>query len=155
MEIRIRKAEASDLPAIHRLVGELAAYEKAPEEFVADLEEYARCFEQGIFQSHVAEVEGRVVGMTVFYLGFSTWKGRMLYLEDFVVSEPYRRLGVGQRLFEAYLATARELGCKVAKWQVLDWNQPAIEFYKKQGAVLETNWWNGKLFFDSNLERYC
>jgi len=148
MEIILRKAKKADLPAIHELVRELAIYEKAEHEFTASLEDYYRDFEADIFDAHVAEVDGEVVGMALYYMTYSTWKGRMFYLEDFVVKEAYRRYGIGQRLFDAFVAEARRRECRMAKWQVLDWNEPAVNFYKKNNAVIESNWWNGKLFFE-------
>lgn len=147
MSVNIRKAKKEDLPAIHGLVRELAIYEKAEEEFVATLKEYEKDFEEGIFQSTVAEMDGQVVGMTLYYMTYSTWKGRMLYLEDFVVKASHRRYGIGQRLFDAFLEEARAQGCHMVKWQVLDWNRPALDFYEKNKAIIEKNWWNGKIIF--------
>lgn len=145
-EIVIEPANRADLPAIHQLVRELAIYEKAEAEFVASLEDYYQDFEDGVFESIVAKVDGKVVGMVLYYLTYSTWKGRMLYLEDFVVSEAYRRFSIGQKLFDAYLNRATELNCRLAKWQVLDWNKPALNFYLKNDALIEKGWWNGKIF---------
>lgn len=142
----MREATRADLPAIHELVAELAEYEKAPQEFVATLTEYQRDFDAGFFEALVAEHAGQIVGMMVWYRAYSTWKGRMLYLEDFVVRADWRRRGVGEKLWEHLVAKARQLGCKLIKWQVLDWNEPAIRFYEKIGAEIEKGWWNGKLF---------
>ena len=147
LQVSIRPAVAADLPAIHALVRELAIYEKAEAEFTAALSVYTDNFAAGVFRAHVAEHDGEVIGMALYYLTFSTWKGRMLYLEDFVVREAYRRGGVGQRLFDAFLQTAKAMDCTMAKWQVLDWNQPAIDFYKKNDAVIEQQWYNGKIIF--------
>ncbi|MBK7872500.1 MAG: GNAT family N-acetyltransferase [Saprospiraceae bacterium] len=146
MEIIIRKAQKQDIPAIHALVRELAIYEKAEDQFVATIEEYERDFDAHIYRTTIAEAEGKVVGMTLSYMAYSTWKGKMLYLEDFVVYEAYRRYGIGQMLFDAFLEEAREEGCRLVKWQVLDWNEPALKFYQKNNAVIETEWWNGKIF---------
>lgn len=146
MDLIVRAATLSDLPAIHELVAELAVYERAPEEFVATLAEYERDFRAGFFNALVAESDGEIVGMMVWYRAYSTWKGRMIYLEDFVVRQSWRRRGVGERLFEALVEKARALGCKLIKWQVLDWNEPALRFYQKIGAEIEKGWWNGKLF---------
>ena len=143
----IRKATLKDIPAIYDLVVALAVYENEPDAVLATLEEYEENFQQGVFQASVAEVEGKVVGMALYYLTYSTWKGRMLYLEDFVVYEEYRRKGIGQLLFDATLATAKEMNCKLLKWQVLDWNEPALQFYRKNQAIIETEWWNGKIVF--------
>lgn len=147
MEILIRDALASDLPAIHGLVRELAIYEKAESAFTATLAAYEADFAQGVFQAKVAEVEGKVVGMVLFFMHYSTWKGKMLYLEDFVVEEAYRRKGIGRLLFNAFLEEAKSRGCALVKWQVLDWNRPALDFYEKFGAVIEKEWWTGKIFF--------
>lgn len=144
--MNIRQATRSDLPAIHRLVGELAEYEKASSEFTATLETYQTDFEAGIFQVLLAEQNEQILGMALYYMTYSTWKGRMLYLEDFVVQEAFRQQGVGQQLFEAFLQEARKMGCKLVKWQVLDWNLPAIKFYEKNKALIEKEWWNGKIF---------
>ena len=145
MAITIRLAGKEDLPAIHQLVRELAIYEKEEASFVATIEEYNRDFEAGWFEALVAEDGAQTVGMAVYYQTFSTWKGKMLYLEDFVVNENYRRDGVGQLLFDAVLAQAKAKGCKLLKWQVLDWNKPALKFYRKNNAIIETEWWNGKI----------
>ena len=150
--ITIRKATTEDIPAIHALVYELAVYEKAPEAHTATLEDYLDDFKNSIFESHVAlDTEGgQVVGMILYYMAYSTWKGRMLYLEDFVVTENYRQYGVGQLLFDTYLAVAKEKKCRLVKWQVLDWNEPAIRFYQKNKAIIEDDWYNGKIFLNEN-----
>ena len=147
MSILIRKAIPDDIPAIHALVRELAIYENAEQEFVATREDYLRDFLAGTFDAIVAEQDAQVIGMVFFYMAYSTWKGRMMYLEDFVVYEQYRRSGVGQLLFDAFLAEAKKQNCVLAKWQVLDWNEPAINFYRKNNATIEQEWYNGKLFF--------
>ncbi len=145
----IRLAKREDLPAIHALVRDLAIYEKAEKEFVASLEDYYRDFDCGIFDTLVAEVQGEIVGMALYYMAYSTWKGRMLYLEDFVVKASMRGRGIGEKLFRAFLAEAEKKGCRLVKWQVLDWNEPAIRFYKKFGALIEEEWLNGKIFLSS------
>lgn len=130
------------------MVHELAIYEKAADAFVATLADYQRDFDAGIFEVLVAEAGQKPIGMALYYMAYSTWKGRMLYLEDFVVREAYRRQGIGRLLFEAFLGRARENGCRMAKWQVLDWNEPALDFYRKYSAEIETTWWNGKIIFE-------
>ncbi len=142
----IRKATLEDLPAIHGLVRELAIYEKAEEEFTATLSDYESDFKENIFEALVAEKEDRIVGMALYYMTYSTWKGKMLYLEDFVVNEALRRIGIGQQLFDAVLNEAKTKGCRLLKWQVLDWNEPAIGFYEKNKATIEKGWYNGKIF---------
>ncbi|MCR9099905.1 MAG: GNAT family N-acetyltransferase [bacterium] len=146
MQINIRPGTADDLPAIHNLVLELAEYEKAAHEFTASLEDYRRDFREGVFEVLVAEQGQTIVGMALYYMTYSTWKGKMLYLEDFVVQGAHRRRGIGDALFDAFLETARAKGCRLVKWQVLDWNEPAIRFYRKKAATIEQEWWNGKIF---------
>ncbi len=144
--IKIRQATLSDIPVIFSLVEELALYEKAPEAVITSVEIYEKDFNAGIFEAIVAEKEGEIIGMALYYMAYSTWKGRMLYLEDFVVRESARRFGVGQLLFDAYLNVAKEKGATLVKWQVLDWNEPAVKFYEKNDAIIEKEWWNGKIF---------
>lgn len=146
-QVLVRKANKQDLKDIHQLVYELAVYEKAGGEFVASLKDYEENFERGFFYALVAELEGNIVGMALYYPAYSTWKGRMMYLEDFVVKEQYRRHGIGEQIFEAFLADAREHSCTMVKWQVLDWNEPALRFYEKKKAIIEKEWWNGKILF--------
>lgn len=145
--ISIRLAEKTDLPAIYDLVKQLADFEKAPEQVTATLQEYEWAFDEGTFAAIVATKEAKVVGVAIYNLTWSTWRGRMLYLEDFIVDESQRNLGIGKSLFDAYISRARELGCALAKWQVLDWNEGAIRFYQRNGATIEKEWWNGKIIF--------
>lgn len=144
----IRKGEANDLPGVFALVKELAEYEKAPEQVTATLDDYQRDFEEDIYDFIVAEKNGDIVGIALYYMTYSTWKGRMLFLEDFVVREELRGQGLGQLLFDATIAEAKHRECKLLKWEVLDWNEPAIQFYLKNNAVLEKNWWDGKIYFN-------
>jgi len=144
--IIIRPATEADIPAIHALVYELAVYEKEPEAVFTTPEEYLEDFRKGLFESHVAEMDGKVVGMTLFFMMYSSWKGKMLYLDDFVVNEQYRRYGVGQKLYDDFIEEGRRRGCRLVKWQVLDWNEPAIKFYEKNHAIIEKGWWNVKKF---------
>jgi len=143
----IRKATYDDLEAVHRLVGALAVYEKAADEFLATMEVYQNNWKNKVFDIIIAEKEEKVIGMALYYLTFSTWKGRMMYLEDFVVDEDYRQQGIGQLLFDAFIAESKAQDCKLVKWQVLDWNSPAVNFYEKNGATIEKEWWNGKIIF--------
>ncbi len=146
-KISVRIAQQEDLNAIHELVGELAIYEKAENEFVATLEMYRKDFADGVFEAIVAETGGEIVGMALYYLSYSTWKGKMLFLEDFVVRQSYRRRGIGDLLFDEVVSIAKAKGCRLLKWQVLDWNKPALGFYAKKNATIEKNWWNGKIIF--------
>ena len=144
MNIIIRKGTKADLPQVHALIMELAVYEKAPEEVtntLADLQEDG-FGEKPVFEFLVAEAENKVVGLCLYYMAYSTWKGKMLFLEDLVVTETHRRFGVGKMLFDAFARRALELGAKRLKWQVLEWNEPAITFYKKLNANLDGEWIN-------------
>jgi GNAT superfamily N-acetyltransferase len=110
------------------------------------LEEYNKQFEEQLFDILVAEHNSTIIGMALYYPTFSTWKGKMMYLEDFVVQEAFRKSGVGQLLFDAFLEEAKTQDCKLVKWQVLDWNEPAINFYKKNNATIEDEWLSCKIF---------
>ena len=149
MEIQIRKAVISDIPSIFNLVLELAVYEKEPDAVETTIADFESAFEHNVFDAYVATHEDQVIGMALFYMTFSTWKGRCLYLEDFYVQPEYRKHSIGQRLFNAFVEEAKRQNVPMAKWQILDWNEPALSFYRKNQATIETNWWNGKLFFKS------
>ncbi len=151
MNLIIREGKASDVPALMALVNELARYEKAPEEVINT---EAKMLEDGFgvnpsFGSFVAEKAGKVIGLSIYYYRYSTWKGRRIYLEDLVVSEEMRGIGAGKLLFEATMAKGKETGCTGMMWQVLDWNKPSIEFYKKYGTKFEEEWLNCSLDFKS------
>ena len=146
-DIQIRFAEEADLQAIRELVVELAIFEKEPDAVKATLTDYKQAFSSGLITMLVAELEGKIIGMTLYYDTFSTWRGKMLYLEDFVVKEQYRSRGIGDLLFDATLADAKARGCKLMKWQVLDWNTGAQKFYERKKAIVEKEWWNGKIVF--------
>ena len=152
MKIDIRPAAIADMPAVHALVRELAVYENAPEQHTATISDYEKDFSDGIFAVQLAvdsdNTEGSetIVGMIFYHFAYSTWRGRMMYLEDFVVTESYRQYGVGQLLFDRFLAISKEKECVMTKWQVLDWNTPAVKFYEKNKAIIEKEWWNGKIF---------
>lgn len=144
--ISIRKGIISDMAAVHKLVIELAVYEKAGDAVSTSVKDYEDALAEGLFEVLVAEEEGEVIGMMLYYMTYSTWKGKMIYLEDFVVQQDYRRFGVGQLLFDAFIAESRKKGAALVKWQVLDWNEPALGFYRKNKAVIEKEWWNCKVF---------
>jgi GNAT superfamily N-acetyltransferase len=143
----IRKANTNDLKAIYDLVVELAVYENEPDAVTATLTDYEKNFNAQVFQTIIAERNGEIIGACIYYITWSTWKGRMVYLEDFIVTAAQRKKGVGQMLFDQFLIEAKEMGATMVKWQVLDWNEPAIQFYEKNKASIEKGWWNGKIFF--------
>jgi GNAT superfamily N-acetyltransferase len=151
MEITVRKATPQDISAIFTLINELALYEKAPHEVTNSEEKMLQdgFGEHPIFQSSVAEYEGKIVGMYVWYIRYSTWKGKGLYLEDIIVTESMRGQKVGDALFKACLHDAKEMGANFMTWQVLDWNEPAINFYKKYNSSFDGGWINVKLLPES------
>lgn len=143
----IRKATKDDLSGIYQLVTDLAIYEKEPNAVKATLQDYQTAYDEDLISAHVAEKDGSLIGMALYYMTFSTWRGHMLHLEDFYVSEQHRSSGTGQKLFDAYIAEAKSRGCKMVKWEVIDWNVKAIKFYERNGATIEKQWWNGKIIF--------
>jgi GNAT superfamily N-acetyltransferase len=149
MSIVIRDAVREDVPAMFELIKELALYEKAPEQVTNTVEQmYADGFgENPIFGTIISEVDGEIVGMALYYYRYSTWKGKRLYLEDLIVSETMRGRGLGEKLLNAIIEKARQTSCTGLMWQVLDWNEPAINFYKKFGARFDEGWVNVHIDF--------
>lgn len=147
MNIHIRVATKQDCPRLLELINELALYEKAPEEVTVTLEEFqeAGFGARPVWKAFVAEVDGLVQGFALYYIRYSTWKGCRLYLEDFIVTEEMRGRGIGKLLFERIVQETREKGFNGMTWQVLDWNEPAINFYNKYQASIEAGWLNASL----------
>ena len=147
--MNIREAKIGDEEAIHGLISELALYEKAPNEVTNTLENLRiDLFVDRVCEALVVENEvSEIVGFALYYRSYSTWKGRCLYLEDFYIKPEFRRGGIGSELFVRVVEVAKKWEVKRMDWQVLDWNEPAIEFYKKHKAVLDPDWVNGRLFF--------
>ncbi|HMG91542.1 MAG TPA: GNAT family N-acetyltransferase [Chryseolinea sp.] len=142
--ITIRVGVKNDLPRVLELVKELAAFEKAPHEVVntVELMEEDGFGAHPIFGLFVAEVEGQIMGISLYYWRYSTWKGKRLYLEDIVVTESMRGQGIGKLLFDRTMQHTLDENCSGMMWQVLDWNEPAITFYKKYGSKLDGEWIN-------------
>jgi len=149
MSIVIRDAVRKDVPIMFELIKELALYEKAPEQVTNTVEQmYVDGFgDNPIFGTIVLEVESEIVGMALYYFRYSTWKGKRLYLEDLIVSETMRGRGLGEKLLESVIEKARQTACTGLMWQVLDWNEPAINFYKKFGAKFDEEWVNVNINF--------
>lgn len=150
MSIKLRKGKEEDLPQILELIKELALYEKAPEQVTNTV---AQMKKDGfgptpVYWFFVAEEDGAIIGTALYYLRYSTWKGVRLYLEDLIVTEAARGRGAGKMLFEACINEAKQNGYSGMVWQVLDWNTPAIEFYKSYGAHLDGEWVNGSIDFE-------
>ncbi len=150
MECHIRPAHATDCPKMMELVHELALFEKAPDEVTVSLEEFADAGfgDNPVWGAFVAEVDQIIVGMSLYYIRYSTWKGRRLYLEDLIVTESYRGKGIGRLLLDRTIAHARTCDYSGMMWQVLDWNEPAIKFYEKYKATFDGEWINVNLNFD-------
>lgn len=148
--IIIRKGKKEDLNQVLQLIKELAEYEKAPQEVTITVEELEKdgFGENPLYWLWIAEHEQKIIGMSLWYLRYSTWKGRCLYLEDIIVTEKYRGKGIGKKLFERTILDAKEINAKLMTWQVLDWNLPAIKFYQKYKAELDDEWINGKLRYE-------
>ena len=150
MEIKIRKAVRKDCVRMMELIQELATYEKAPDEVTVSLSHFE---ESGfganpVWWAFVAEVSGVVVGMALYYVRYSTWKGQRMYLEDILVTEEMRGKKIGGLLFDALIEEAKEKKFLGMNWQVLDWNEPAINFYKKYNASLDPEWLNCAISFN-------
>jgi GNAT superfamily N-acetyltransferase len=147
MNITLRVAKKEDCPRLLDLVHELALYEKAPQEVTVTLAEFedAGFGTNPVWKAFVAEVDGFIIGFAVYYIRYSTWKGCRLYLEDLIVTESMRGKGAGKLLFNRLIQEARELGFNGMTWQVLDWNEPAINFYNKYEANIEAGWLNASL----------
>jgi GNAT superfamily N-acetyltransferase len=142
MDIDIRKGTPSDMPDVLRLIRELATFEREPEAVVLTADDLVRdgYGKNPLFQTLVAEVDGSVVGMALFYPRYSTWKGPTVHLEDLIVTESYRERGIGKALYTKVLEYSYELGVRRVEWVVLDWNTPAIDFYLDTGAVVLRDW---------------
>ncbi len=140
----IRIGQKEDLPHVLELVKELAAYEKASHEVIntVALMEEDGFGKNPIYGFFVAEVNSVIVGISLYYWRYSTWKGKRLYLEDIVVTENHRGGGIGKLLFDRTLQHALDQNCSGMMWQVLDWNDPAINFYKKYESKLDGEWIN-------------
>ncbi len=153
MNIKLRRATAEDCPRLLELIMELAIYEKAPQEVTVTLDEFvaAGFGENPVWKSFVAVDGENIIGLALFYVRYSTWKGCRLYLEDFLVTESYRGRGIGKLLFDRVVQEAKEGNFNGMNWQVLDWNTPAINFYDKYGAGYESEWLNAS-FSKEQLE---
>ena len=149
MEIKIRKAVRKDCVRMMELIQELATYEKAPDEVTVSLEHFeASGFGANpVWWSFVAEAQGVVIGMALYYVRYSTWKGQRMYLEDILVTEDMRGQKIGSQLMDVLIVEAKEKGFKGMNWQVLDWNEPAINFYKKYNANFDPEWVNCSIVF--------
>jgi ribosomal protein S18 acetylase RimI-like enzyme len=142
MSITIRPAVRSDCPRLLELIRELAEYERALHEVHVSLDHFE---ESGfgpcpVWWAFVAEVNNNLVGFALYYIRYSTWKGQRLYLEDIIVTKEYRRCGIGKMLFDAVLDEAKKKNLNGVLWQVLEWNEPAISFYRQYSPSFNQEW---------------
>lgn len=159
MEIKIRRAVKEDCPRLLELVHELAEYERAPQEVTVALEHFIESGfgKEPVWWAFVAtlhftgadspslkerEFEGRAVGFALYYIRYSTWKGQAMYLEDILVTKEMRGKGIGKLLFDRLIEEAKEKKFNCIIWQVLEWNEPAINFYKKYNTQFDSEWVN-------------
>jgi GNAT superfamily N-acetyltransferase len=149
MNINIRKAVQEDCERIIELVRELARYEKAPNEVTVTAEHFTESGfgRKPVWWAFVAEVDGIVQGFALYYIRFSTWKGQRMYLEDFYVAEEMRGKGLGKLLFDRLIKEAKHRKLNGMMWQVLEWNEPALNFYRKYDAAFDSEWVNCGITF--------
>jgi ribosomal protein S18 acetylase RimI-like enzyme len=141
MKITIRPATEDDFPAVLSLIKELAEFERAPEKVTNSVEQMKE--EKSLFRCIVAETEtGEIVGMALFFMAYYTWVGKSIYLDDIYVKRSLRQQKIGTALLNKVFEVARAEKCKRVRWQVLDWNEPAISFYRKCGAEISGEWLN-------------
>jgi GNAT superfamily N-acetyltransferase len=146
-EVKIRNGIRGDLPSVLELIKELAQFENASDQVSNTIEQMEKdgFGSNPIYGFFVAEIGQQIVGLSLYYFRYSTWKGKRLYLEDIIVTEKRRGKGLGKLLFERTMKFALEQGCSGMMWQVLNWNKPAIDFYRKYHARLDDEWLNGHL----------
>lgn len=147
ISINIRRAVESDCQKILELIQELAEYERCPNEVTLTLAEFKQdgFGTKPVWKAFVAESAVRIEGFALYYIRYSTWKGQRLYLEDILVTQDMRGKGIGKALFNRILVEAKDGGFNGMNWQVLDWNTPAINFYNKYAAHIDSEWLNGSL----------
>ena len=140
--MNIRKAEPNDVAEILHLIQELATFENEPNAVVITTEDLLRdgFSENPLFHAFVAQIDQKIVGMALFYYRYSTWKGKTIHLEDLIVKEAYRGQGVGFELYKTIIQQGKKDQVRRIEWNVLDWNQPAIDFYEKSGAKILEDW---------------
>lgn len=138
----IRKAQPADMPAVLRLIKELAEFEKEPNAVVLTTDDLVRdgFGPAPLFQCLVADANGEIPGMALFYYRYSTWKGKTIHLEDLIVTQSARQTGIGMALYEEVIRQGQRDNVRRIEWNVLDWNTPAIRFYEKSGAKVLPDW---------------
>lgn len=140
--MNLRKATQKDIPFIYKLIIELADFEKGLHQVTNTEAKLLQDFNDNLFDCVVAEDNKKIVGMSLYYFRYSTWKGKRLYLEDLIVTETYKNQGIGKALLDQTIQIAKETNCSGMIWQVLDWNTTAIDFYKKYQTTFDNEWIN-------------
>ncbi|MDP2088499.1 MAG: GNAT family N-acetyltransferase [Flavobacteriaceae bacterium] len=155
MSIVIREGKKEDMPAVLNLIQELATFEREPNAVVVTVDDLVRdgFSDYPLFQTFIAEYEGEIVGMALFYNRYSTWKGKTIHLEDLIVKESKRQFGIGKALYDTVLTYAVKEKVRRVEWVVLDWNTPAIDFYIKSGARILSDWETVQMS-EENLAKY-
>lgn len=155
MDVNIRRAKREDCQRLLELIDELAMYEKAPQEVTVSLEHFIESGfgEHPVYWAFIASVDNPdapghelLVGFALYYIRYSTWKGQRMYLEDLIVTEKYRQYGIGRKLFDRLIEEAKAKKLHGIVWQVLEWNEPAIRFYKRYNAAFDGEWINCSIF---------
>jgi GNAT superfamily N-acetyltransferase len=143
-KINIRRATKEDIGLVRDLVMELAIFEKAPEEVTSSLADYVQegFSDNPLFTANLIYLNDELAGFSLWYYRFSTWKGRRFYLEDLYIKETFRGRGLGRKLINEAIEEAKRMKCTGMMWQVLDWNQPAIDFYNTLGVKMDAGWLN-------------
>jgi GNAT superfamily N-acetyltransferase len=144
MQITIRRAVKEDCPRLLELITELAIFERAPQEVTVTLEHFTESGfgKNPVWWAFAAESDGRIEGFALYYIRYSTWKGQRMYLEDILVTEKMRGKGIGKLLLDQLIVEAKEKKLSGIAWQVLEWNEAAIKFYKKYNASFDGEWIN-------------
>ena len=135
MNAIIKRANPQDFPEILSLIKQFSVFQKSTDKVTITLEHMLE--DQNLFQCFVAEVTGKIVGFASFFFAYYSWTGKALYLNDLYIQQDYRQWGIGTRLLDSIIAFAQEERCKKVRWQVSKWNENAIEFYKRKGAVID------------------
>ena len=155
MDFQVRKASQEDMPSVLSLIQQLAVYEREPDAVEVTVEDLERdgFGENPLFNCFVAETEGKIIGMALFYFRYSTWKGKTVHLEDLIVNDAYRGHGIGFQIYKKVMEFAAENNLKRVEWVVLDWNAPAINFYKNTGATIFSEW-NTVQFDEDSIHKF-